>query len=85
MTEPMLDCTQVVRQLWDYLDGVLGDDQRARIVAHLEQCAACTSHFDFEQAFLETVARLRRDDAEFDDLKVQVVAALKARGFTPAR
>lgn len=85
MTQHALDCVHVVHQLWDYLDGVLGEDQRARIVAHLEQCAACTSHFEFERSFLETVAKLRRDDAEFHELKTQVIAALRASGFSPAR
>lgn len=85
MTEPILDCGHVIRQLWDYLDGALAEDQRARIVAHLEQCAACTSHFEFERSFLDTVARLRRDDSEFDGLKRQVIAALREKGFSPAR
>ncbi len=85
MTDPMLDCDQVVRQLWDYLDGALGEDQRALIVAHLEQCAGCTSHFEFERAFLVTLGKLRRDDAEFDGLKTQVIAALRAKGFSPTR
>ena len=85
MTKQALDCIHVVHQLWDYLDGVLGEDQRARIVEHLQQCAGCTSHFEFERNFLATVAKLRRDDADFDGLKTQVIAALRAKGFSPAR
>lgn len=85
MTGRPLDCIHVVQQLWDYLDGVLAEEQRTLIVAHLEQCAECTSHFAFERTFLDTMAKLRRDDTEFDVLKMQVIAALRASGFSPAR
>ncbi len=78
-----LECGHVVRRLWDYLDGMLPEAERADIVAHLQHCANCTAHFEFEQSFLDTVGRLRRDDREFEPLKDQVIAALKARGFAP--
>lgn len=77
-----LDCGHVVRRLWDYLDGVLPEDQRAQVVAHLEECAACTAHFEFERSFLDTVSRLRREDSEFEHLRDQVIAALREKGYS---
>ena len=77
------ECGHVVRRLWDYLDGMLPEDEKADIVAHLEWCANCTAHFEFEQSFLETVGRLRRDDREFEPLRHRVIAVLRAHGFSP--
>ena len=78
------ECEAVVRQLWPYLDGVISEPQRERILRHLEQCADCTSHFEFASAFLAAVAaaapRLDRTEA----LHSRVVRALAAEGFVPS-
>ena len=77
------ECEAVVRQLWPYLDGIISEPQRERIVHHLERCTDCGSHFDFARAFLDAVAaaapRLDRSDA----LRDRVVHALEAEGFVP--
>ena len=39
-------CWNVRRQQSDYLDGALRQTERARIEAHLEQCASCALHFE---------------------------------------
>jgi anti-sigma factor (TIGR02949 family) len=56
MTE-RFDCDEVVRRLWPHLDGALPESERARVVAHLEECDGCRSHHDFAQAFLDAVRR----------------------------
>jgi len=71
----------VVRQLWPYLDGVVDESMRERIIAHLEMCATCKSHFDFANAFLEAVARSRSDVPADEELRTRVVQALSAEGF----
>ena len=48
-----MDCLDVVRQLWDYLDGELTDDRMEAIRAHLAACRNCYPHYDFERAFLD--------------------------------
>ena len=50
------ECEAVLRQLWPYLDGVISDPQRERILRHLELCTDCSSHFEFARAFLDAVA-----------------------------
>ena len=77
------ECEMVVRQLWPYLDGVISEPERERILRHLEKCTDCSSHFDFGRLFLVAVAaaspRLDRSEA----LRVRVIEALVAEGFVP--
>jgi anti-sigma factor (TIGR02949 family) len=75
------ECEAVVRQLWPYLDGAVSESQRERIVAHLEGCVNCASHFDFAQSFLDAVAAARPHLPANEALRVRVVSALMAEGF----
>ena len=76
-----LDCDAVVRQLWDYLDEELTEDRMAAIREHLSTCAKCYPHFEFEQAFLDTLARVQRDHPDLNRVREKVIAALRAEGF----
>lgn len=75
------DCRAIVRQLWPYLDGALPDEWQARVAAHLESCANCTSHFDFERAFVDAVRSTGALQTSFEPLRGRVVAALAAEGM----
>ena len=70
-------CEHAVRQLWDYLDGRLPETERERVAAHLEACAACSSHFAFERSLLDALRALRRSDDGFAGLRARVAAALR--------
>lgn len=74
-------CEAVVRQLWPYLDGVVDESMRETIVAHLEACSMCQSHFEFASAFLEAVARSRSAVPDDDQLRARVLQALGSEGF----
>ena len=78
------ECEAAVRQLWPYLDGVISDPQRERILRHLELCSDCTSHFEFARAFLDAVAAAAPRMDENDALRDRVVHALEAEGFAPS-
>lgn len=80
MPNPEL-CREIVRQLWPYLDGALPDEWQARVSAHLEGCANCRSHYDFERAFLEAVRATHGLDGDFEPLRARVLAALAAEGL----
>lgn len=79
------ECERVVRQLWPYLDDALAPEWREQIVAHLERCTDCTSHFEFERAFLDAVqtAGMIAADA-VEPLRARVVSALARDGFDDA-
>jgi anti-sigma factor (TIGR02949 family) len=78
------ECEFVVRRLWPYLDGVLSEEDRERIVRHLEVCRDCHSHYDFGNAFLDAVAMARPHLEINNALRSRVLGALAAEGFKAA-
>ncbi len=45
----MIDCAQAVRQLWDYLEKDLDDEDRARVDDHLAFCRRCCGEVEFAE------------------------------------
>ena len=76
-----MDCEQVVRQLWDYLDGELTDDRMTDVRAHLKACRGCFPHFDFEREFLEAIAKSKLEQSAPEDLRRKVLAKLRKAGL----
>lgn len=70
------ECEEIVRRLWPHLDGALPDSERARVVAHLEGCAGCRSHYDFASAFLEAVHTATTGQDAFAALRERVSRAV---------
>jgi len=77
-----VDCLGAVRQLWDCLDGELTEERMRIVRAHLERCAGCYPHFDFERKFLDALAATRPECVAPAELRERVVRALRAAGFT---
>ena len=80
-----MDCEQVVRQLWDYLDDELTDDRMAEVRAHLKACRGCFPHFDFEREFLEAIAKCKAGQSAPDGLRRKVMAKLRKAGLAEIR
>ena len=76
-----MDCDQVVRTLWDYLDGELTDERMNEVRVHLKACRGCFPHFDFERAFLDALAKSKEEQAAPDELRRKVVAKLRKAGL----
>lgn len=76
LTEQRSECEEIVRRLWPHLDGALSDTERSRVMRHLEECAACRSHYDFAGSFLEAVRTSGPADDEFSALRVRVTQAV---------
>ena len=79
----MADCNETLRELYQYLDGELTDDDRTHIQAHLDDCSPCLEAFDFE-AELRMVVRYRCIDQVPDELRARIFAALRQEGCEPA-
>jgi anti-sigma factor (TIGR02949 family) len=43
----VISCTEAVRQLWEYLDGVVDEQSRAEIDEHLAFCRRCCGEVEF--------------------------------------
>ena len=43
----MISCTDAVKQLWDYLDGTVGEADRHAIEEHLDVCKRCCGEVEF--------------------------------------
>ena len=79
-----LECAEVVRALWEYLDGRAGDGLVAGIEAHLAWCDGCRAHFAFEKRLVRTLAGLRREHSDPERLRAAVLEVLRAAGSAEA-
>ena len=71
-----LDCAQVERRLWEYLDGALPAKEAAAIRVHLAGCAGCGPVCRCCRAFLALVARSGTAGAVPEELQSRVRARL---------
>lgn len=78
MSAPQVNCDDVVRELWDWLDGEMDADRLEAIRGHLEICSGCNGHVAFARDFLERVrGTLRADEATLQPLRERVLAAMR--------
>lgn len=71
-----VDCSDVLEQVYLYLDGECDDAGRARIREHLDECAPCLRRFGIEQEVKALVARCCSDPAP-EGLRQKVVLRLQ--------
>ena len=71
----MEDCSQTLRELYQYLDGELTDSDRQHIQAHLDDCSPCLAAFDFE-AELRLVVRHRCIEHVPESLRERIARAI---------
>ena len=71
-----IDCEAVKELLFDYVSDVLGDEERAAVSAHINQCPECRQEFEAIQAILGAAASIE---------DVEVPAGLKASVFERIR
>ena len=83
--KPMIDCDQVARQLWDFLDGELSPERLAELDAHIKMCGHCSSHVAFEQSFKAALQAARGEQMASASLSDRVRAALRQDGFVDPR
>lgn len=78
-----VDCADVMRQLFDFLDEELTAERMIAIRAHLDRCSKCYPNYNFEKLFLEAVAATRTQSPAPAALRTRIVSALREAGFTP--
>jgi mycothiol system anti-sigma-R factor len=70
-------CNDTLKELSEFLDGELTDDDRAHIKAHLDDCSPCLAAYDFE-AELRMVVRNRCVDKVPESLRDRIARAIDA-------
>jgi len=71
-----VDCDEVIRQVYLYLDGEIDDAHRAEVRTHLDECGPCLRQFGIEQEVKALVARCCGSDTAPDGLKDRLRAKL---------
>ena len=79
----MPDCNETLREIYEYLDGELTNDEKARLRHHLEECQPCFEAFDFE-AELREVIRKRCTESVPNSLRDKVRLALEQADAEPS-
>lgn len=58
----MISCNDAVRQLWDYLEGDIGEKERHAIEEHLDVCKRCCGEVEFADELRRFLASNATDD-----------------------
>lgn len=80
-TEPPLDCAEVVRSLWEYLDDRVEPASVTRIEDHLARCEGCRAYAEFERRLMGELVSLRRSHSDPARLRNDVLSVLRAAGM----
>jgi mycothiol system anti-sigma-R factor len=72
----MITCAEAVRQLWDYLDGVVDESQREAIEEHLSFCRRCCGEVEFAEE-LRTFLAGHADEELPADVRARLQATLE--------
>jgi mycothiol system anti-sigma-R factor len=72
-----IDCSEVIEQVYLYLDGEIDDEGRAKVREHLDECAPCLRQFGLEQDVKALVARKCGGDTAPNDLKERLFVRLQ--------
>ena len=76
MTTKPIDCDQALRQIFEYIDRELHEQDREAMEHHLHACKACFSRMEFERLLKQKVGGLR-DDQPSDRVNERVKRLLK--------
>jgi anti-sigma factor RsiW len=59
-----LTCQDLVELVTDYLEGALGDTDRARFEEHIALCPMCQVHLEQLRTTIREIGRLREQDID---------------------
>ena len=72
-----VDCSEVIEQVYLYLDGEIDDAGRAQVRQHLDECSPCLRQFGIENEVKALVARCCGGDTAPDGLKERLIVRLQ--------
>jgi mycothiol system anti-sigma-R factor len=53
----MITCAEAVRELWNYLDGLVDETERAAVEKHLDVCRRCCGELEFAEELRDFLAK----------------------------
>ena len=65
----MISCAEAVRQLWDYLENDLEQDERAKVEDHLSFCRTCCGEVEFAEELAGVLRKSHTEDTPGDVTK----------------
>ena len=71
-----VDCVEVIRQVYLYLDGEIDDEHCGEVRQHLSECGPCLRQFDIEQEVKALVGRCCGGEVAPDGVKDRLRAKL---------
>lgn len=75
----MISCSEAVRQLWEYLDGLVDESQRQAVEEHLSFCRRCCGELEFAEELRRFLADRDREEIPAD-VRSRLLAALDDLG-----
>lgn len=75
----MISCKEAVRRLWEYLDGTVGEADRAALEEHLARCRRCCAELEFAEE-LRKFLRESGDEEIPGDVMARLNATLEEAG-----
>jgi len=72
-----VDCSEVIEQVYLYLDGEIDEVGRRKVREHLDECAPCLRQFGLEQDVKALVARCCGSDTAPEGLKDRLIVRLE--------
>jgi mycothiol system anti-sigma-R factor len=70
------DCRQALTELFTYLDGEMGADERHQVAQHLDRCSDCLETFEFHHELRALIAQRCRTEAP-ESLKDRILGAIE--------
>jgi mycothiol system anti-sigma-R factor len=58
----VITCAEAVRELWNYLDGLVDEAQRHAVEEHLDVCRRCCGELEFAEELRGFLARHAGED-----------------------
>lgn len=77
----MIRCAEAVRQLWDYLDGLVEEPQRVLVEEHLAFCRRCCGELEFAEELRGFLASRAPDELP-PEVRARLTATLDELGRT---
>lgn len=76
------ECYELLKHVWDLLDGQLTEDRRTALERHLDDCEQCRRYAAFQERFLAAMASLAGRPCAPDALRERVRRTLADAGFS---